>query len=44
MKVRMGFGCRPGNRYWTARNIAAVEARYPGVDLAPYTRALKPKL
>ena len=28
---------RPGDPYWNAETLAGVEARYPGIDLTPYT-------
>ena len=35
---------RPGNSYWTEKNILAVSQRYPGVDMEEYTKAASPKL
>jgi len=31
---------RPGDPYWTEETLAGVAARYPGIDLAPYERAV----
>ena len=30
----------PGHRYWTAATVAGVAARYPGLDMGPWRRAL----
>ncbi len=30
----------PGSDYWTAATVAGVQARYPGMDMAPYARTL----
>lgn len=32
----------PGHRYWTARTIREVNARYPRMDMAPYVDAADP--
>jgi hypothetical protein len=33
---------RPGDPYWTAETLAGVDARYPGIDLAPYREGARP--
>jgi hypothetical protein len=33
---------RPGHPYWTEAVVDAMERRYPGIDMAPYRRALLP--
>ena len=33
----LGFP-RPGDPYWTAETLAAVQLRYPEMDLSPYRR------
>jgi hypothetical protein len=32
---------RPGDPYWSADTLAGVTARYPGIDLDPYRRAMR---
>jgi hypothetical protein len=36
----LGFP-KPGDAYWTAETIARVNARYPGLDMAPWRAALR---
>jgi hypothetical protein len=35
----LGFP-KPGHPYWTPETIAGVSARYPGLDMGPWTLAL----